>query len=333
MRTFLDFQKEVTDGKIKNVYYIAAIDNYFIQKAAENLREKLFGNADNKENFFLKYADEIPMLELIDFARSSASLFSPKKLIIVKRCEKYSRKLSEFLELSLKTDEDSVIFYIFDSNFVIEKKLYDSPKYGFYDFSVLPQKELYEWVRSEFLTNDLKINNDALDLFITSIPPSFDLLSTEIEKISNYDFGTGNKLLTREIVLQFIGYDKDYSPEELISSILSKERLKAFKILNNLLDNKGVNEVYLLSVLSKYYLDLLSFKTAGLENMDNRLIYQKYKIWGEGIKLGKIYVKSMNIISLAKSIENLLETDKKLKSSMLDPKILMAYLVDELLNA
>lgn len=333
MRTFLDFQKEITAGKIKNVYYIAAIDNYFIQKAAGMLREKLFGNAESKENFFLKYADEIPMQEIIDLAGGSASLFSSKKLVVVKRCEKYSRKLSEFMELSKKADSDSVVLYAFDANFVVEKKLNESSKFDFYDFSDLPQRELYDWVRSEFQAREISINNDALDLFITSIPLSFDLLSTEIEKISNYDFGSGEKLLTKEIVLQFIGYDKEYSPEELISSILSRERAKAFKILNNLLNNKGVNEVYLLSVLSKYYLDLLSFKTAGMESMDNRLIYQKYKIWGEGIKLGKYFSKSLNISSLEKCIENLLETDKKLKSSMLDPKILMASLVDELLNA
>lgn len=333
MRTFLDFEKEVSSGNIRKVYYIAAVDNYFISKAGEILREKLFGSKDNKENFFLKYADETSMQEVFDLTQSGASLFASQKLVIVKRCEKYSRKLSDFLAQSKSAADDAVILYSFDTAFVYEKKLYESKDFEFYDFSELPQRELYEWVRKEFTVRDIKINNDALDLFITSIPASFDLLVTEIDKISNYDFDGNEKLLNKEIILQFIGYDKDYSPDELLSAIFSKDQVKAFNILNNLLNSKGLNEVYLLSVIGKYYFDMLSFKSPGIAQMDNRLMYQKYKLWGDSVKIAKSYHNTVNIRSLENSIEQILDTDKKLKTSMLDPKILMTSLVEELINA
>lgn len=333
MRTFFDFKKEISSGKMKNVYYIASVDNYFLLKAGEILREKLFGSKENKENFFLKYADETPMQELFDLTSSGASLFSSQKLVIVKRCEKYSRKLSEFMELSQEKTEETCILYAFDTSFVYEKKLDQIKGIDFYDFSELPQRELYDWVRQEFESRGITINTDALDLFITSIPSSFDLLSSEIEKVSNYDFEGKEPVLTKEIVLQFIGYDRDYSPEELMISIVKKDQNRAFTILNNLLNTKVLNEVYLLSLISNYYMDMLSFKSQGLESMDTRLIYQKYKMWGDRVKFAKSYHKFLNINSLERSFEKIVETDKKLKTSMLDAKILMTSLVDELINA
>ncbi|MBE2227061.1 MAG: DNA polymerase III subunit delta [Ignavibacteria bacterium] len=333
MRTFHDFRNEVSAGKLKNVYYIAAIDNYFLSRAGEILREKLFGSKDNKENFFLKYADETPMQELFDLTSGGASLFSSQKLVIVKRCEKYSRKLSEFIEKTKVTAEDSYILYAFDTSFVYEKKLDEVKGIDFYDFSELPQRELYNWVKEEFSTRNISINNDALDLFITSVPASLELLNTEIEKISNYDFEGNEPLLTKEIILQFIGYDREYSPDELMTAIIKKDQNRAFSILNNLLNSKGLNEVYLLSTISNYYMDLLSFKTPGLDAVDNRTLYQKYKMWGDRVKFAKNYHKSTSINSLEKAFSKIIDTDKKLKTSMLDPKILMTSLVDELINA
>lgn len=333
MRTFFDFKKEVSSGKMRNVYYIASVDNYFLLKAGEILREKLFGSKESKENFFLKYADETPMQELFDLTSGGASLFSTQKLVIVKRCEKYSRKLSEFMELSKEKSEDSFILYAFDTSFVYEKKLDQIKGIDFYDFSELPQRELYDWVKQEFESHGISINTDALDLFITSIPSSFDLLSSEIEKVSNYDFEGKEQVLTKEIILQFIGYDRDYSPEELMISIVKKDQNRAFTILNNLLNTKALNEVYLLSLISNYYMDMLSFKSHGLDTMDNRMLYQKYKMWGDRVKFAKNYHKLLNINSLERSFDKIVETDKKLKTSMLDAKILMTSLVDELINA
>lgn len=333
MRTFLDFTKEVASGSMRNVYYIASMDNYFLLKAGEILREKLFGSKDSKENFFLKYADETPMQELFDLTSGGASLFSSRKLVIVKRCEKYSRKLSEFIELSKGKSEDSYILYAFDTSFVYEKKLDQIKDIEFYDFSELPRRELYDWVKQEFGAHGISVNTDALDLFITSIPSSFDLLSSEIEKVSNYDFEGKEQVLTKEIILQFIGYDRDYSPEELMISIVKKDQNRAFTILNNLLNTKGLNEVYLLSLISNYYMDMLSFKSQGLDAMDSRIIYQKYKMWGDRVKFAKNYHKLLNTSALESSFNRILDTDKKLKTSMLDPKILMTSLVDELINA
>ncbi|MBZ0202051.1 MAG: DNA polymerase III subunit delta [Ignavibacteria bacterium] len=331
MKTFLDFQTEVNAGKVGNVYFVAASDGYFVQKASELLREKLFGSSESRDNFFLRYADDTLLNELFDLCSNFASLFSSQKIIILKKCEKYSRKLSELREFVKKPEADTYLMLVFDKEYILEKKL--DKEIDFYDFSELPQRTLYEWVRKEFENRHMQIKNDALELLITSVPSSFDLLISEIEKISNYDFSASEPVITKELILQFTGYDKEYSPDELIYSIVKKDRKKAYTIIDNLLNSKGLNEIYLLSIISNYYMDLISFKSKGLDAMDTRLLYQKYRLWGDRVKFAKNYHKLINIQSLEQSFEKILNTDKKLKTSMLDSKILMTSLVEELINA
>lgn len=331
MKTFLDFQTEVKADKIRNVYFIAASDNHFLSKACELLREKIMGSKDEKSNFFIKYADDTSLQEVFDLSSNFASLFSTRKILVIKRCEKYSRKLPELFEFAGKPVDETFLLLVFDKDYVIEKKY--GKDHEFYDFSDLPQRTLYEWVREEFRKRELEIDNPSLELFISGLPQSFDLIAAEIEKISNYEFEEGARVITKELILEFSGYDIEHTPEELLTNILKKDHNKAFNILDNLLNSKNLNEVYLLSIISNYYMDLISFKTKGLDKLDSRSLYSKYKLWGERVKFAQNYHKLLNIQSLESSIERITDTDKKLKTSMLNSKILMTSLVEELINA
>ena len=148
MPTYLDFEKEIKAGKVRNVYFVMALDNYFVSRAAALLREKLFGSAENKENFFCYMETRAPRKKFWTSANNFSSLFSASKVIIVKRCEKYSKKLNELTEYSKKPDKDTTLLLCFDKDYVIEKKL--NKEIDFYDFSELSDKEYTAWINSEF---------------------------------------------------------------------------------------------------------------------------------------------------------------------------------------
>jgi len=220
---------------------------------------------------------------------------------------------------------------VFDRDYAAEKK-YDKD-YDFYDFSDLPQYELSEFIRGEFEARGLTLSHDVLEYFISSVPPSIDLMLTEIEKISNYDFDGLDKSVSRELILKFTGYDKEYTPAELMGGILTRNHSRALEVLDGLSSSAGFSEIYLLSIMSNYYMDLISFKTKGFENKDSGSLYGKYKMWGDRAKFAKKFYNSINLSSLETAFAKILDTDLKLKTSMLDSKILMTALVEELVNA
>lgn len=333
MKTFLDFQTEVNSGKLRNVFFIAANDSYFTTRAGDLLRHKLFGSAENKENYFVRYGDESSIDDIADLANNTTSLFSSQKIIVLKRAEKYSRKLKELFEFLTKPDQDTYILVIFDKDYVTEKKLDESKDSAFYDFSDLPEDKLNDFIRGEFESRGFSITDENLEFFISNIPQSIDLLLTEVEKITNYDIEGANKEVTKELILQFIGYDKEFSPHELMGAILSKNAKRSQEIFDGLASTAGFSEIYLLSIISGYYMDLLTFKTKGFENQDRGALYGKYKMWGDKAKFAQKYHKSLSINSLERAFSKILDTDMKLKTSMLNSKILLSSLVEDLVNA
>ncbi len=328
MNTFPDFEKEISSGKVRNVYFIAASDNYFVSKAGELLRSKVLNGS--KENFFLKYADETSVEEIIDLCNNFSSLFSSQKVIILKRAEKFSRKMETLLAYTKKPDPDTTLLLVFDKDYVTEKKLAQS--IDFYDFSEMLPKAYFEWLKSEFNSRGCTINDEELSLFASSVPQIFDLAINEIEKISNYDFGNKEKVITRDIILEFTGYEKEYSPEELVHSIIQKNHKRAQEILDYLINKGGVNEIYLLSIITNYYADLLTFKTKGFQRQDSGSIYGKYKLWGERAKFAKNFHSIISEKSLKYALTRILETDQKLKNTMLDSKILLASLIEDMVS-
>lgn len=333
MKTFLDFQSEVNSGKLRNVFFIASSDNYFTAKAGQLLREKLFGSAGNKDNFFVRYGDESSIDDIADLSNNTTSLFSSQKIILLKRAEKYSRKLKDLLEFLKKPDYDTYLLVIFDKDYVLEKKLDDGKDMHFYDFSDLPENKLYDFIRSEFESRGFTISQENLEFFIASIPGSIDLLLTEVEKLTNYDFDGINKEITRELILLFIGYDKEYSPHELMTAILTKNGKRSQEIFEGLSSSAGFSEIYLLSIMSNYYMDIISFKTKGFGSQDRGALYGKYKMWGDRAKFAQNHHNSINLSTLEASFRKILDTDLKLKTSMLNSKILLSSLVEELVNA
>jgi DNA polymerase III delta subunit len=331
--TYLDFEKQVGSGKIQPVYYVVSSDNYFLRKAGELLREKITGSKENKENFFLKYADEISVSEIIDLCNNFSSLFSANKIVIVKQCEKFGKKIDEIIQYAQNPDKDTTLLLAFDKEYVLEKKL--DKEFSFYDFAYLPDEQYFEWVKSIFDSKGCIIASSELNLFVESVPRIFELVENEISKIANYCEETsanGEKKVTKDIIYKLIGYDTTYSPGELMASILEKDSRKSLEILDNMVDKGGINEIYLLNLITSYYMDLMSAKTRGFDSAGMNEIYGRFRIWGDRIGFVKSYKNRIKDEDLGIIFDKILKTDQQLKTTMLDSKVLLTSLVEELAN-
>jgi DNA polymerase-3 subunit delta len=330
--TYLDFVKDAKAGRIKQVYFISASDNYFLNKAGGLLREKLSGSASDRNNYFIKYADETGIEEILDLCKNYTSLFSEKKIVIVKKCEKLSKKFEEIKAYEDNPDTGTFLLLVFDKEYVNDKKL--DKQHLFYDFSDLPEKDYYSWVRNEFETKGCKISDEELILFITSVPRNFDLIENEVLKISNYYDDNSNgigRIVSKDVILKLIGYDNEYTPYELMDSIMRKDGKKSMEIMDFLLNKGSVSPVFLLSVINGYYMDLLVFNNRNINELFGNS-FTKYPLWGDKANIVRSFSKVLKLSQLANAFEKLQETDLKLKSSMIDPNILFAALVERLVN-
>lgn len=330
MKSFIEFESAILSGKIDNKYFIAHSDNYFLSKASNVLKTKLFGDVQNPENYYIKYADEFSYEDLADLISDSASLFDNKKLLILKRCEKYSRKLQQFFEILSLQSPETYAFYAFDKDFVIEKKLND--KYDFYNFSELEEKEIIKWSSDEFKKQNISIGKEELNLFLSLVPLNFDLLESEIYKLTNYLYSSKSSLITKEIILESVGYEENFTPEDLLISIIVNDKKRGFSILENLIFSKNLSEIYIIAFLAMYFSDFLILKNKNLDKIDKYRLNKEFKIWYNRADIVLKYHQLLNIDYIESCLKVLIETDTKLKSTMTDSKDLIFTTLEQLFN-
>jgi DNA polymerase III delta subunit len=67
-----------------------------------------------------------------------------------------------------------------------------------------------------------------------------------------------------------------------------------------------------------------------IQILQNRAFYMNYKIWGERINFVKNHQNFAKKLNFEQIFSKLIETDSKIKSSMIDPKVLLISLVQEI---
>lgn len=328
--TYPELEKEISSGKLKPAYYVAADDNFFMNKFCKLLLKKIAGSEDSKENYFVKYADELSYEEFIDLCSNFSSLFSSQKIVVIRKCEKFGRKLGNVLAYSYSPDPDTTLILAFNKDYVEEKKL--NKTLEFYDFTELPESEYIRWVSGEFNLRGCNIGDEEIDLFISLVPMNFDLAVHEMDKISSYLGDGGIKQVTRDIILKMTGYDTEYTPYDLMSSVVTKDRHRAMEVLDYLLNRGSINEVFLVSLISNYLMDLMAFHRENLQNKKPGEIYRDYKLWGDRIIFVKNHQNYGKNRNYEFAFERILYTDQSLKNSMLDSKVLITSLVQDLMN-
>ena len=329
--TFTSFENEVKSGNLKPVYFISVSGTHFAKKAVEMLSQKLFGSTASAENVYVKYADETKYNEIIDLCLNVTSLFSTKKLVIVKRAEKLSRTLKYFLNYASSPDPDTVLVLFFDRDYVKESKL--DKEHEFYDFTDIPFAYFLNWVKDAFVQRGCRISDEELNFFASSVPFDFDAAAQEIEKVSNYLGDTGTEaIVTKVIIARSGGFEQTYTPPDLMAAIVNRDMKRCMDISHYLLNKAGVNEIYLLSILTNLYSDMLCFKSPGISGVSSNELYRKYGIWGERAEFGRMYGGSLTSVKFASAFEAILETDRKIKTSMIEPRVLMTSLIETLTN-
>lgn len=325
---YFDFEHSIKSGKIEPVYFVLSHDSYFLSKAGELLKEKFTGSKINNENYFLKYADDTTVEEILNLSGNFSSLFAQKKIIIVKKCEKYGKKIDVLLDYLKNPDLDTTLILAFDKEYAVEKKLDKTLK--FFDFSFLPDKEYFKWLKSEFDSYRCSIDEKTINMFSDYIPRNFDIVVNEIKKVADYLLDSEEKVVTKEVILKLSGYEAEFTPIELMGSILSKNSEKSLIILDYLLNKELLNEVFLLSVMTNLFMDLMAVKNDNIQSMQNREFYLNYKIWGDRIVFVKKYQTYAKTLNFEQIFSKFIETDQKLKTSMIDPKVLFYSLIQDI---
>lgn len=174
------------------------------------------------------------------------------------------------------------------------------------------KKQATEYIRKMFVSEGVKIDNEALQEFVIRVSEDYTLISNEIKKLKSYS----NKI-SKEDIINLTPAKIEENVFELTDAIISNNKNKALKVFKDLRIN-NVDPVTMISLVAgqlrfMYQVCYLKDEGYGASSIASKLNVHPYRA---EIALRKAYNYQQN--DLLKSLVDLANLDLDIKSGKID---------------
>lgn len=328
--SIFELQKQIKSKKFPPVICLVGADLLGIDetlKLIEKYSEFFITSDFDKEVY---YASERNVEDVI-----SAALSFPfgegKKLIIYKEFEKVKdkKKLTGYIKSPSVTTVLVLIHEDDPSSFESEPFKSMIQNSFLFQSKELKGMALIDWISTVASEKGKKFPKENIQYMIDTVGEDRTLLEMQLDKILTY---IGDKQeISFEAVKSLAANTKEFTIFDLQNSIGKKDKPKAIKILNNMLD-KGTEPIFIIAMLTRYFtglsqvneLDELKLPLPAIAGIVGTHPYY-YKDYQSAAKL-------YNDTKLRNAVRILLETDVKLKSTSTDEKTLLLMMLTNIME-
>ncbi len=333
---YSDIEKNFPYSK---VYFLYGREKYLLYKA-----EKLIiKNAINKKNEFnfLEIEGDALDLDSLDIYLNTYPVFSDKKCAIIKNLDidLFEKSKFEQFENIIKSIPDFSFLVI--SQILIEPEKHKSAKWKKIFSSILKDYSVIEcsFKNTKDFKNQLcmwaneknkKLNSEVCEFLVKKCGENSTILRNEIDKVCAYEHSNA---IQKDSINEVCVSSVDYNVFSICNLLFSGNYLEMYKQLEILFENNE-NSILILSAIASNYIDLFRVKyfAESGENRHNLEKYFDYK--GKLFKIDIAYkrLSRIKVGDVELSIDYLIEADKDLKSSNVDPKIVLSLLIAKLVR-
>jgi len=255
--------KDIKNGDIKPVYFLAGEESFFIDKISDYIEQNLLPEDARGFDQMVLYGLDVNLPDLVLRARSFP-MMGDRQLIIVKEAQHLFRKKSETdaMEQYLSNPSPTTVL-VFNYKYKKidkRKKLYKLiNKVGVYfESGKLYERDVIKWI-----VESVKAKGYGIDM--KSAQMLTDFLGTNLSKIDNeltkLDLLLKEKdNITPEIIEKNIGISKDFNNFELKSAIAKGDYVKAQNIINYFTANPKEHPIVVtVAILYNFFRDLFIY--------------------------------------------------------------------------
>lgn len=302
--------------KLKPISFLICKDEALLYKWIEK-------NAQGIEEISFLEGVEVSWSKLYEEGRA-VSLFSPRRLIVVRRAEEIGKDGEELFLKYLSSPNPNVYFLLVGESLpssgsvfkaIAQKKLYAELKKP-------TGKGLYKWIEEEVKGFGKRIEEEAVILLAERFSEDLEVLESEIEKLLIY-VGEREEI-KREDVLEVASTFIGGNPFELLDSILAKDGLKFMRSLQRSFLMKEP-PVKVISTLGKY-LRIMLFLAID-PSLEELVLKDMHPFFAKKVKNGALLYAPQ---SLSLSYRRLTLVDDMIKKGRGNPYDLLVWAVSPL---
>ncbi len=323
--------QRIQNGQIDPSYFMYGEETYLMDSLVEQITKKFLGQVEKQINYFVRYATDTPLEEMLSLM-SGPGLFSQKKVVIYKDYQNLKNPNLKGLIKYLKNPDPNICFIIIARTTSINLSKYQSLKDYAKFVYLLPLRdaELNQFIRNEFEQYEKKITPEAIRALVYLVGEQIHDLKSEIIQVINYY--KEETEITPEQIEQVVGVYVNQNVFELIRIIAQRNISKSLFILHNLLE-KGENPGTILFFLLRHISILWKIQgcyRSGIK--DKNTIQKRLKIYPKQFDEYSKELNKWNVAQLKQAFSVIEEGDRLLKSSQISPNIILDMLVLKLVN-
>lgn len=256
--TYEDIAKDIKNGKFAPVYLLMGEEDYYIDRISDYIVEKALDENEKEFNLTIMYGLDTDMASVVNNAKRYP-MMSEHQVVVVKEAQNLRswEELSFYMQKPLTS---TILVFCYKHGTLDRRKkiVAEIEKNGV----VFESKKLKENLLPGFITAYMKrrkmeIDDTAAKLMAEFVGNDLNRLAGELDKLIITMPKDRNRITPVEIERN-IGISKDYNNFELKNALITKDTLKANKIVKYFSDNPKSNPLQpTLALLFNYFSNLM----------------------------------------------------------------------------
>ena len=252
--------RDLQQRKLSPVYFLMGEEPYYIDKISDFIQYQLLDESQREFDLTILYGKDTEISTVINAAKRFP-MMSPYQIVILKEAQNIK-------------DIDKLQFYL--SHVSMQTILVICYKYGTVDgrkkwVSDLRQKavvfespklrdyEMPAWIGKYAKNNNLQLDEKAVVMLTDFLGTDLSKVANEIDKL-RITMPAGSNRITPELIERNIGISKDFNVFELQDALISRDVVKANRIVQYFADNKKANPMQMiLPQLFSFFSNLMLF--------------------------------------------------------------------------
>ncbi|HEV2904941.1 MAG TPA: DNA polymerase III subunit delta [Pyrinomonadaceae bacterium] len=330
VRSRKELLQSLKQGKIEPVYFLFGPESYLRDQAAraiadEALRETLLREF-NDSTFSLRTGDARGAIA----AAEQLPMMSPRRVVQIKDFSKLNETTEEILLRYIdRPVETSVV--IFNTDDVDKRKKFAKKLMSgaAFEFAPLNNAELSAWARTHLAELKADAAPAVVSRIVELVGSNVRSLANELNKLATAALPSAN--ITLDLVEELVGRSRELMNWELTDHMLSRNRARAVKTLQHLLDD-GAPPVMLIGLIASTYRRMALAHALLSKGAPPKEIFRQVPM--PPFKQSS-YLQMLNRVDgrrIAQQMVRIAEADLGIKTSKATPRMQVELLVNELMN-
>lgn len=329
--------EKAKSGKIPNNIFLFLNEKILLEELLILIGSKFIGKSFKPTQHIRKFFSNDKQIEDVINECSNLGFFSERKIVLF-RIEKRAgvKGLSKEDKLALvnyfkNTNPDTIlILHILDTEYTLSNfDEFKGENVTYYIKEETTAEEIIDWAKGKL--DGYEVSEEALIQLLRYVNPSFDEVSTELEKLKSYTAFT--KKINVEDINLCVGLTRDFNENDFIAAVMSRDMKSALKIYD-LLSLKEEIEIRLVSYLISAFIAVYKMFDPKIKELYGYNLNRELKIWGKNAEKTKEiyenYKNATNELKIMKAFDYIYKADKAFKTSSPDKRAIFTTLISNL---